>query len=110
MALRIRAPTSACCQKSGMPRIGSTRLIVTSRIGADGRTPDGAAAAEDGDATDHDRRDGLELDASAGARAHAAVARGEDDTGETGQGAAEHERGDHSAADAQAVEDGRVGV
>ena len=74
------------------------------------RTPDGAAATEDGDAADHDGRDGLELDAGAGARADRAVARGEDDAGETGQGPAEHERADHSAADAQAVEDGGVGV
>ena len=35
---------------------------------ADGRAPDGAAAAEDRDAADHHGRDGLELDAGAGAR------------------------------------------
>ena len=27
---RIRAPTRACCQKSGMPTVGSARLMVTS--------------------------------------------------------------------------------
>ena len=31
IAPRISAPTTACCQKSGMPRIGSARLMVTSR-------------------------------------------------------------------------------
>ena len=42
--------------------------------------------------------------------ADAAVAGGEDDAGQPGQGTAEHERADHPAADVQAVEHGGVGV
>ena len=72
--------------------------------------PDRAAAAEDRDAADDDRGDGLQLDAGAGAGADGAVARGVEDAGEAGERAAEDERAEHPAAYREAVEDGGVGV
>jgi hypothetical protein len=75
----ISAPTTARCQKSGMPRIGSARLMVTSRTAPERRAPHRAAAAEDGDPADDDGGDGLQLEAGAGAGADRPVAGGVED-------------------------------
>ena len=110
IAPRIRAPTTARCQKSSMPEAGQRPVDGDEQERADGRAPHGAAAAEDRDAADHGRRDGLQLDAAADARAHRAVARGVEGAGEPGQRAAEDERGEQATAYGQPVEDRGVRV
>src|SRR6188768_4203719 len=104
----ISAPTTAPCQKSLMPRIGSARLMVTRRKAPSAAphtvplppkiaTPPITTAAT---ACSSRSRPGE----------RGGVARDVEDARETGQGPGEHERAEHALADVEAVEPGGVGV
>ncbi len=110
MAPMISAPTTARCQKSGMPRTGSAAVDGEQQVGAEDRAEHGAAAADDGHAADHRRADRLQLEAVAHLGVDGAVAGREQHPAEAGRGAAGHEGDQHPLGLGQAVQLGGVGV
>ena len=108
----MSTPTTARCQKSWHAEHGQRAVDGEQQVGADRGAPHGAAAAEDRDAADDGRADGVELEAGAGLRVDRAVAGRVEHAREAGECAADHEGRQHALGDLEAVEVGgsRVGA
>ena len=77
--------------------------------GAERGAVDRADAADDGDAADHDRGDDVQFEAVARRRVEVAEPGRVEHAGESGEGAADDERGEDLAPDADPVQPGGLG-